>query len=324
MRLETFRGSDLSSISDSARRSFGDDAMIVRTRVLRTGSEPLIEVVAAAARDVEQFKATLEPGPLGQPGARSVERRMDDAPLHGPRPTLPARPFVLALVGPTGAGKTTTTAKLASHDEALGGSRVGLITLDTYRVGAVEQLETYAEIAGLPMEVVYEATDVPAAMRRLSRCDLIIVDAPGRSPAAVEHNAQWREALALLAPDEVHLVIPATMRPDVAEAVRDTILPDDSTLRVTHALLTKLDEVPGEVGVAELAHRLDLPARWVTDGQEIPGDLRVAVPRLLRALGAMMPAPETHSMRAITATDARRANGLRNTQSVSGAQSLRA
>jgi flagellar biosynthesis protein FlhF len=316
MRLETFRGSDLSSISDSARRSFGDDAMIVRTRVLRTGSEPLIEVVAAAARDVEQFKATLEPGPLGQLGAR----RVDDA----ARSPLSARPFVLALVGPTGAGKTTTTAKLASHDEALGGSRVGLITLDTYRVGAVEQLETYAEIAGLPMEVVYEATDVPAAMRRLSRCDLIIVDAPGRSPAAVEHNAQWREALALLAPDEVHLVIPATMRADVAVAVRDTILPDDSTLRVTHALLTKLDEVPGEVGVAELAHRLDLPARWVTDGQEIPGDLRVAVPRLLRALGAMMPAPETHSMRAITATDARRANGLRNTQSVSGAPSLRA
>jgi flagellar biosynthesis protein FlhF len=72
---------------------------------------------------------------------------------------------VLALVGPTGAGKTTTLAKLAAHAEAFGGWKVGAITIDTYRVGALEQLQLYAEVAGFPVEVVYDAREVTPRSR---------------------------------------------------------------------------------------------------------------------------------------------------------------
>jgi flagellar biosynthesis protein FlhF len=183
-------------------------------------------------------------------------------------------------VGPTGAGKTTTAIKLAVHPDMLGTApHVGFITLDTYRAGAVAQLETYAQVAGIPLEVVYEAADVAPALARLADCDVVIVDTPGRGPKE-DGDGEWRAVLDALAPDEVHLVMPATMRADVAEAVRDTV-------GASHLVITKLDEVPGESGVTELAARIDLPVRWVADGQAIPADLAAGVPRLIHALGAM-------------------------------------
>jgi flagellar biosynthesis protein FlhF len=108
---------------------------------------------------------------------------------------------------------------------------------------------------------------------------VVVVDTPGRGPRAQDLD-EWRALLDALAPDEVHLVMPATIRSDVAEAVRDAM--DGAT----HLALTKLDEVPNESGVADLASGLGLPVRWVADGQTIPADLAAGVPRLVRALGA--------------------------------------
>src|SRR5688572_17599736 len=90
--------------------------------------------------------------------------------------------LVIALVGPTGAGKTTTIAKLATHPSVFGERTVGLIGLDTYRIGAVDQLRTYAEIARLPFEIAYTVEDAERARQRLAKCDVILIDAPGRSP----------------------------------------------------------------------------------------------------------------------------------------------
>jgi flagellar biosynthesis protein FlhF len=266
MRLETFRGPDLGRVVATAQASLGEDAMIVSNRVLRLEGTTLVEIVAARAADVERFRMRIEPTPLLPPDAAGPGR---------------SRPFVVALVGPTGAGKTTTAAKLAVGPQAFGGRRVGLLTLDTFRVGALEQLSAYAEIAGLPLEVVYHPREVRPALRRLASCEVIIVDTPGRSPRAQELNEGWREILGQVTPDEVHLVVPATLRLDLAAAMQDVFSP----FGVTHMLLTKLDEVPGDSGIADLAMRLTYPARWITDGQEIPADLRPAGARIIAALG---------------------------------------
>ncbi|MBX6364086.1 MAG: hypothetical protein IRZ00_09485 [Gemmatimonadetes bacterium] len=264
MQLETFRGPELSRVLRDVTAARGDDALILSTRRVRG----LFEVVVADAGAVERFRQRLEAEP---------PRKVRDG---------EPRPYLVAIVGPTGAGKTTTAAKLALHPRAFGGVRAGLVTLDTFRIAALEQVQTYADIAGLPLEVVYDAAEVPAALRRLAKCDVVIVDTPGRSPRAGE-SQEWRKLLAALDPDEVHLALPAGLRADVALAMADAFR-DCGT---THLLLTKLDEVPGEDGVVELADRLGLPARWVTDGQEVPTDLRPAAARLLEALGA--PAPAT-------------------------------
>lgn len=255
MRIERFQAPDASRALRRVRSSFGDDALVLQTFTRDYG----VEILATTAQEMQAFRASLQSPPVrARPGRRAR---------------------VVALVGPTGSGKTTTLAKLALDDAAFGGSRVGLISLDTYKIGAFDQIQTYADLAGLPLDVIHERTEVPAAMRALERCDVILVDTPGRTPRASATESAWRETLAALQPDEVHLVLPASLR----ESVVDGFVHHYGALGPTHLLLTKLDEVPAEDGVAEIAAHVGLPARWVTDGQAVPDDLDAAPDRLLAA-----------------------------------------
>jgi flagellar biosynthesis protein FlhF len=268
MALERFRGADMSQVADRARRSMGDDVMILHTRTVRDGGVPMVEVLATTSDAVDRVRARLEPAPFPR-----TMRSADGS------------PYRIALVGPTGAGKTTTAAKLAVRRGMFGSARPGLLTLDTYRVGGMEQLATYAELADVPFEVVYDAREIDGAMKRLASCDVIIIDTPGRSPSSFELTERWRSLLDALTPDEVHLVLPAGLRPDLAIDVARSYRASKTHRGATHLLLSKVDEVPRESGVADLALSLDMPSRWVTDGQDVPADLKPGVQRLLRAYG---------------------------------------
>ncbi len=276
MQLECFRGADFSQVSARARRTLGEDAMILHTRTVRDDGVPRVEVLAAPASALEHVKLRLTPSPLPDPLRRAN-----------------GRPYVIALVGPTGAGKTTTAAKLAVRPGTFGIGRTGLLTIDTYRVGGMDQLATYAELANVPFDVVYDAAEITDAFARLRDCDVVIVDTPGRSPAAADVTDRWRSLLDAIAPDEVHLVLPATIRPDLAQGAERAYRTSRAHVGATHLMLSKLDEVPAERGVADLALSMALPARWITDGQDVPADLAPAVPRLLRSLGLTVDADES-------------------------------
>lgn len=266
---ERFRGADLSRVADRARRTLGDDVMILHTRTVRDGGVPMVEVLAAPSTAIDQVRAHLSPAPLPP-----VMRKAD------------GRPYCIALVGPTGAGKTTTAAKLAVRRGMFGAARPGLLTIDTYRVGGMEQLATYAELADVPFEVVYDAREVDGAMKRLSQqCDVIIIDTPGRSPASAELTERWRSLLDAIAPDEVHLVLPASLRADLAVDIGRAYAATRAHCGATHLIISKVDEVPRESGVTDLALSLEMPTRWITDGQDVPADLKAGVPRLLRTWG---------------------------------------
>ncbi len=268
MAPERFRGADLSQVADRARRALGEDVMILHTRTVRDGGVPMVEVLAATSDTVDRVRARLEPAPF----PRSM-RAADGT------------PYRIALVGPTGAGKTTTAAKLAVRRGMFGTARTGLLTLDTYRVGGMEQLATYAELADVPFEVIYDAREIAGAMKRLSQCDVVIIDTPGRSPASAELTERWRTLLDALTPDEIHLVLPASLRPDLAVDVARAYGATRTHRGATHLLISKIDEVPRESGVADLALSLEMPSRWVTDGQDVPTDLKPGVARILRAYG---------------------------------------
>jgi flagellar biosynthesis protein FlhF len=283
LAVSRFRGADTTAVFREAGRVLGDDAVVLRTVVHRdAGAGERVEITAATASAVERFRARLSPAPLVSLDRRRVGR---------------AQPLTLAVVGPTGVGKTTTIAKLATAAQPFPDWTVGLLTLDARRTGALEQIHAFAEAAKLPLEVVYGAAEVPGALRRLGRCDVILVDTPGRSRRNATLAAEWDEILRVLAPDEVHLAVPASLRPDLAAHVRA----DFRTAGVTHALLTKLDEVPGDHGLAELAAELALPLRWVTDGQDVPADLHAGVPRVMAALGAPATVPQPNERAGIAA-----------------------
>jgi flagellar biosynthesis protein FlhF len=264
MRFEVFRARDLSSVARSAEALFGEDAVVLQTRTVRDGSEQIVEVVAAAATEVDAFRALLTPAPLPAPSARRNNR-----------------PYVIALVGPTGAGKTTTIAKLAANASAFGTWKVGMITLDTYRVAGLEQIATYAEITGCPLEVAYDAEDAAQSLARLSDVDVLLIDTPGRSPKSGAREEEWHPILHALRPDEIHLAIPAGLRPDVVSLAWTT----HAGVQPTHLLLTKLDDVTDDTGAADIASLLSLPTRWLTDGLDVPADLKPAPQRILASLG---------------------------------------
>src|SRR5262245_48027681 len=141
MRTSTFTGSDLRHAFAVAREALGDDVVIVKTNITRSNGIRRVELTAALADEVDRLRdQVMVPPPA--------------------RPSLGARPTVIALVGPTGAGKTTSAAKLALSAAGFAGKRIGMLTIDTYRIGAVEQMAQIAELARLPLAVAYERGDV--------------------------------------------------------------------------------------------------------------------------------------------------------------------
>lgn len=262
MQLETFRGPDLPSVMRLVRATLGGDALIVTTHALRVPEGRMFEVVAARPEALERFRRSLD-------GGMAAARRASTRNRVGP--------YTIALVGPPGAGKTTTTVKLALHPRGLAGRRIGFMTLDTYRVGALEELHTYAEITNVPMEVAYSEEDVRPAMERLRDRDVVVVDTPGR----LESDSDWLPILRRIDPDEVHLVVPAGLQQPVALRLRDRF----GVTGVTHALFSKVDDLENDAGLAHIAQVVSLPVRWVADGYEVPGALASALPRILGALG---------------------------------------
>lgn len=182
------------------------------------------------------------------------------------------RPLVMALVGPTGVGKTTTIAKLAATFKLRHGKKVGLITADTYRIAAVEQLRTYAEIIGLPLKVVNTPGEVASAVQSLGDNDVILLDTAGRSQHDRNRLDELAEMVEAAKPHETHLVLSST----VAEGVMRRTAERFSALAPTRVIFTKLDEAVAFGCIANIAESTKLPISFVTTGQEVPDQIELA------------------------------------------------
>jgi flagellar biosynthesis protein FlhF len=204
--------------------------------------------------------------------ARVAELLEDEIKVFGPIKTVADKCRVVALVGPTGVGKTTTIAKLAANYRLREKRRVGLITVDTYRVAAVEQLRTYADIIDLPMEVVATPREMREAVARMSHLDLVLMDTAGRSPRDEVKIQELKSMLAEAEPDEVHLVLSSTAGSKSLISTADKF----AEVGTTALLLTKLDEAHSLGHLASLVRECELPVSYLTDGQNVPDDIQVA------------------------------------------------
>ena len=207
--------------------------------------------------------------------------------VAGPIQLTPGRSRLVALVGPTGVGKTTTIAKLAAQYRLREKRRVGLITVDTYRIAAVEQLRTYADIIDLPMQVVSTPREMREAVRRMSDLDLILLDTAGRSPKDNVRIQELRAFVSEADADEVHLVLSAMT---CARSLQQTA-ERFSAVGATALILTKLDEASSLGNLLSLLRFSKLPLSYLTNGQNVPDDIEtVNAQRLARLILGMEPA----------------------------------
>ncbi len=176
---------------------------------------------------------------------------------------------VVAFIGTTGVGKTTTLAKVAAHFVLEQNLRGALITADTYRISAVEQLKKYAEILGLPVEVVYSAAELRKAIARHRSKDFVLVDTAGRSQYNEFQMDELKELLAAHPRMEKHLVVSATTKEEDASEIMTRF----SVCKPDRIIFTKTDETRTIGMVLNLLAGGDLPLSFLSNGQSVPDDI---------------------------------------------------
>ncbi|MCP4500292.1 MAG: hypothetical protein GY822_10065 [Deltaproteobacteria bacterium] len=176
---------------------------------------------------------------------------------------------VIALVGPTGVGKTTTVAKIAARARMEFGLKVCMVTIDTYRIGAIDQLARYGELMGVPTYVARDQSSFGDALEHTKDADLVLVDTAGRSPTDKDAIAQQAALLRSWSELQMHLAVPAS----TSSRQLSVILDRYQTMDPERILITKVDEAVGPGSVFNIASRADAPISCITDGQRVPEDL---------------------------------------------------
>ncbi len=200
--------------------------------------------------------------------------------VSNPLAARPERQKRICLIGPTGVGKTTTIAKLAAGYLNTFPGKVALITIDTYRIAAVEQLKVYGEIMNLPVEVVLKPRDLELALARHSDCDLILIDTAGRSPG---NALEIEEMATFLGPEfglENHLLLSATSR----EAELEMVINRFSCLPISHLSFSKVDECSSLGVLLNIHYKYNAPIAYLTNGQRVPEDIIAPDPKTIAEL----------------------------------------
>ena len=258
------------------------------TRLLQIGfseefARDLVEVVASAAqpstkkRKPRKGSAAERSTAHGAVGAE-IERRFSVAPCLGRAST--ERKIVL-LVGPPGAGKTSTLVKLAITYGTRRKAPIHLISADTLRLGGAEQLQSYAKILGAPFESVHGVRALAHSIQQNEDKELILIDSPGFSPADMDEARELSAFINQHSLVDVQLVLPATSQIQALKMAQERFAP----FCPSKLIFTRADEMSTPAGLIEAAAMSQLPVSFVTNGQQIPDDLAEAnKPALLSAL----------------------------------------
>jgi flagellar biosynthesis protein FlhF len=193
-------------------------------------------------------------------------------PVAGPLRLKKTGPLIVAFVGPTGSGKTTTLAKLAAHCAIIKNKRVSIIAADTYRIAAIEQIRIFAEIVKVHCEVIFSPDEVSDALDACKDSDIIFVDTAGRSQRNSEHLNELKELMSKLNPDEIHLVLGATTKySDLKNSVEKF-----SLIKIDRLLFTKIDETLRLGNIFNVVNDFKIPVSYLTFGQSVPDDIEPA------------------------------------------------
>ncbi|MCA0969123.1 flagellar biosynthesis protein FlhF [Halobacillus litoralis] len=235
------------------------------------------------AQDVEEALAkewveevaenTLTDEPIDNRVVKHIYGRMKD--LSFGKPDV-YKPFV-HLVGPTGVGKTTTVAKLAADSALNKNMKVALITTDTYRIAAIEQLKTYAGILDIPIEVAYNMEDYAAAREKFKEYDVVYVDTAGRNFRDPSYVKELGELLDFNSNTETYLVLSLTSK---YKDMQD-IYHQFAHLPIEQFIFTKMDETSTYGSALNMVMQERIGVAYFTNGQDVPDDIVEATPMRL-------------------------------------------
>ncbi len=255
---------------------------LIEQDIPESHARTLLACVSDKATEAKEFETSLN---------QVAGHLAESIPCCGPIKVSENQQRVVALIGPTGVGKTTTIAKLAAHYRLEQNRRVGLITVDTYRVGGVEQLQSYADLLDVPMSVATSSGDVRNHLDKLADCELVLVDTAGRSPFDEMKIQELRACLQAACADEVHLVLSMASGHRTLTAMIDRF----RRVRPTALLMTKLDETPCLGVLLTAITQSRLPVSYLTTGQNVPDDIEIArrerVTRLILGMETLRDSP---------------------------------
>ena len=203
-----------------------------------------------------------------------LEAMIEEIFLESSSSTFDEQKRIVAIVGPTGVGKTTTIAKLATQKSLEEGLSVALITADTYRVAATDQLRMFANLLEVPMEVVYTPEEMKKAIKKYQEFDYIFIDTTGRSQNDEENIQQIYSTLQVSNPDEIHLVLSATTSGATIRSTANKF----SILPITDLIVTKTDEAVAIGSILALLQQYSWSISYFSNGQNVPEDLMVGSP----------------------------------------------
>lgn len=285
-RLENEKGSSPALSISTQRNSFSEGLPICGLKGEKQDTDLLLRLMTAedvseehARKLVREYESEAPPKDFSEwlAGRIPVAAETNWEALGGGR---------VMLIGPTGVGKTTTIAKLAAIQSLWEKKNVVLLTADTYRIAAPEQLRTYAKILCVPIDVVYDANEIPDIVDRYRKADLLLLDTAGRSQKDSRRVEEIRALYEAFRPDAVHLVLPANMKyRDMLDVIqRMGVVP------LTNILFSKLDETTTYGALLNILLDFDKPVSFFTTGQNVPNDIEVArgarlVELLLRTKG---------------------------------------
>ncbi|MCC6741782.1 MAG: flagellar biosynthesis protein FlhF [Planctomycetia bacterium] len=268
----------------------------IRRMIAELGEQVRHREMAGAPEELFQSYVSLLNANIGQKLAKSIVDRIgsklapdalrnrkvvdeavratveDMIPVAAPAAWSKGRAKKVMLVGPTGVGKTTTIAKLAGNYAVKEGKDVALVTLDTYRIAATEQLRRIAELLDVPLAVVRTPEELRSALDEHARRDVVLVDTAGRSQkdgAKMDELAPFVQAAKA---DELHLVCAVTTHPDTLMDQVERF----ARYAVSHVILTKVDEAARFGLILDVLSRVKTGVSWVTTGQGIPQDIEPA------------------------------------------------
>jgi flagellar biosynthesis protein FlhF len=232
---------------------------------------------------VGRLRETLPPDSVDDPQVVQTALRaavQDMIPVAPPMALSPGRARRVMLVGPTGVGKTTTIAKLAGNYSVKEDRSVALITIDTFRIAATDQLRRIAELLDIPIAVARTPEELSKHLDAFSGRDLVLVDSAGRSQRDTGKMDELAPFIGAARPDELHLVLAASTHPDTLldQAGRFGRFP------VSHVILTKVDEAARFGLILDVLSQVKSGVSWLTTGQAIPQDIEAARPERIADL----------------------------------------